>query len=101
MVYLLKNNERWRDQNMSVHKALTKHVNGLSQLIKEFAVLDEQRELFIEEACSLCNDGKPFTTDKINEVTERMNQLSRKIENLPERKYVTAQMIAEFVQRSK
>lgn len=84
---------------MSVHIALTKHVNELNQMIREFAEFDQQRESFIEEACTLCKEGKAFTTDKINEVTDKMNQLSKRIANLPDRKYVTVQMIQEFVSK--
>ena len=84
---------------MSVHKALSKHVNGLSLMISEFASLDQIREQLIEEACILCKAGQAFSTDKINEVTKEMNQISMKIENLPERKYVSVQMIQEYVNR--
>jgi seryl-tRNA synthetase len=85
---------------MSVHKALSKHVNGLSQMISEFASLDQLREQLIEEACTLCKEGHSFSTDKINEVTKEMNQLAMKIENLPDRKYVSVQMIQEYVSKA-
>lgn len=86
---------------MSVHKALSKHVNGLSKIISDFANLDQIREQFIEEACMLCKEGHSFSTDKINEVTKKMNQLSMQIENLPDRKFVSVQMIQEYVNKSK
>ncbi len=85
---------------MSVHKALSKHVNGLSQIISDFANLDQIREQYIEEACKLCKDGQAFSTEKINEVTKQMNQLAMQIENLPDRKYVSVQMIQEYVNKS-
>lgn len=84
---------------MSVHQALSKHVNGLSQIIRDYATLDQQREAYIDEACTLCKEGKPFTTDKINEVTEKMNILSKRIENLPERKFVSDQMVQDYVSK--
>ena len=82
---------------MSVHKAISKHVNGQNQILLDFASLDHQREVYIDEACILCKEGKPFSTDKINEVTKQMNGLSNKIENLPDRLYVSVQMVQEFV----
>ncbi|WP_163102328.1 DUF2533 family protein [Peribacillus alkalitolerans] len=84
---------------MSVHKAISKHVNGQNEIIRHFAYLDEQRERFIEEAAALCKNGQPFSTDQINAVTKEMNELSMKIENLPSRKQVTQEMVREFVNR--
>jgi hypothetical protein len=86
---------------MSVHKALSKHVNGLNEIIKEYVTLDKKREALIDEACNLCREGKPFSTEKINEVTEQMNILSKRIENLPERKFVTPQMVLDYVGKKK
>jgi hypothetical protein len=86
---------------MSVHRAITAHVNELNQKIRQFAILDRQREEAIEEACRLCREGKAFSTDKINEITEKMNLLSKQIENLPERKYVTMQMVIDYVNSQK
>jgi hypothetical protein len=84
---------------MSVHKAISQHVNGQNHILREYALLDHQREAYIEEACSLCKEGNPFSTEKINEITEKMNLLSKKIENLPERKYVSVQMVQEYVNK--
>ncbi|NMD69877.1 DUF2533 family protein [Bacillus sp. DNRA2] len=84
---------------MSVHKALSAHVNGLNHIIREYALLDQDRETFIEEACQLCKAGLPFSTEKINQVTEKMNLLSKKIENLPERQMVSVQMVQEYVSK--
>ncbi|WP_147534793.1 DUF2533 family protein [Bacillus marasmi] len=84
---------------MSVHKAISAHVNGQNHILNDYVQLDQQREAFIEEACQLCKAGQPFNTDKINHVTEKLNLLSKKIENLPERKYVTIQMVQDYVQK--
>lgn len=86
---------------MSVHQAISKHVMGQNQILMDYANLDQQREALIGEACTFCKEGKIFATDKINEVTEKMNILSKKIENLSERKYVTVQMVQEYVGKSK
>lgn len=84
---------------MSVHKAISAHVIGQNDILRQYADLDQEREAFIEAACQLCKAGQPFNTDKINQVTEKMNLLSKKIENLPERKYVTVQMVQEYVNK--
>ncbi|UII54233.1 YpbS family protein [Cytobacillus spongiae] len=81
---------------MSVHKAITKHVNEMNDRIRRFALLEEQRELLIEEAIMLYKEGKPFTTDKINSVTSQMNELA-KLGGVPSRKLVTTAMVKEFV----
>ncbi|AGK54235.1 YpbS family protein [Bacillus sp. 1NLA3E] len=84
---------------MSVHKAISKHVNGQNQILNDFVLLEQQREAYIDEACTLCKQGQPFSTEKINEVTKKMNKLSNKIENLPERLYVSVPMVQEFVSK--
>lgn len=81
---------------MSVHKELIKHANKQHQTYKQFLALDEERESYIEEAVTLCKQGKPFTTDKINEVTDKINQLA-KMRAIPSRKHVTAEMIQDYV----
>ncbi|WP_153125140.1 DUF2533 family protein [Peribacillus tepidiphilus] len=86
---------------MSVHKAITQHVNNQNQLIKEFLLLDQEREKRIEEAIHLCISGQEFSTYLINEVTEKMNEISKKIENLPSRKLVTPQMVEDYVKKLK
>ncbi len=91
--------KNWSVILMSVHKAISKHVSGQNHILSEYVTLDQQREAFIDEACTLCKEGKPFNTDKINAVTEKMNLLSKKIENLPERQYVTGQMVQEYVNK--
>jgi hypothetical protein len=80
---------------MSVHKDLIKHAKNQNQSYQEFKALDELREKFIEEAVELCKQGKPFTTDKINEVTNKMNRINLRIVSL--RKKVTTEMVKEYV----
>ncbi|WP_462413432.1 DUF2533 family protein [Neobacillus sp. Marseille-QA0830] len=80
---------------MSVHKDLIKHASKQNKSYLEFLALDELRETYIEEAISLCKEGKPFTTDKINEVTSEMNRINLRI--IPLRKLVTKEMVMEYV----
>lgn len=80
---------------MSVHKDLIKHAKNQNQSYQEFKALDELREKYIEEAVELCKQGQPFTTDKINEVTNKMNKINLRIISL--RKNVTAEMVQEYV----
>jgi hypothetical protein len=80
---------------MSVHKDLIKHAKNQNQSFQEFQILDELREQYIEEAVELCKQGKPFTTDKINEVTNKMNRINLRIISL--RKNVTNEMVQEYV----
>ncbi|WP_419887370.1 DUF2533 family protein [Neobacillus niacini] len=79
---------------MSVHKDLIKHAKNQNQSYQEFKALDELREKYIEEAVELCKQGKPFTTDKINEVTNKMNRINLRIISL--RKNVTTEMVQEY-----
>lgn len=85
--------------NMSVHKAITEHVNKQNQKINQFMLLDQQRELHIEEALLLCKQGKEFTTDKINEVTNQINTLAKQ-GIIPFRAQVTKEMVKEYALRS-
>jgi hypothetical protein len=80
---------------MSVHKDLINHAKNQNQSYQEFQALDELREKYIEEAIELCKQGKPFTTDKINGVTNRMNRINLRIISL--RKNVTVEMVKEYV----
>jgi hypothetical protein len=80
---------------MSVHKDLIKHAKNQNQSYQEFKALDELREKYIEEAIELCKQGQPFTTDKINEVTNKMNRINLRIISL--RKTVTTEMVQEYV----
>jgi hypothetical protein len=80
---------------MSVHKAITEHSNKQNAIAKEFIMLDQQREYYIEEAVSFCLKGETFSTDKINEITKKIND-EAKLGIVPERKYVTVDMVKEY-----
>jgi hypothetical protein len=80
---------------MSVHKEISEHVNKANLRITEFLALDQKREFYIEEAVNLCKQGKQFSTEKINEVTNKINELSRQ-GIVPPRKKVTIEMVKEY-----
>jgi hypothetical protein len=80
---------------MSVHKDLIKHAQNQNQSYQEFKALDDLREKYIAEAVELCKQGKPYTTDKINEVTNKMNRINLRIISL--RKNVSTEMVQEYV----
>jgi hypothetical protein len=84
---------------MSVHKQISEHSRKQNQIVTAFLNLEQQRENFIEEAIVLCKQNKPFTTDKINQVTKQINELARK-GIAPQRLPVTKEMVEEFVFRS-
>ncbi|QFT89330.1 hypothetical protein FIU87_11775 [Bacillus sp. THAF10] len=83
---------------MSVHKEISAHSKKQNEIVMSFLRLEEQRELFIEEAITLCKQNKPFTTDTINDVTRKMNELAR-LGIAPQRKIVTKEMVEEYVAR--
>ena len=83
---------------MSVHKEISKHSNKQNQLVQQFLRLDEERERAIDEAVQLCSAGKPFTTERINHVTNEINVLARQ-GVVPQRKLVTSEMVEEYVGR--
>jgi hypothetical protein len=80
---------------MSVHKEITKHVNNANKRINDFIKLDQQREYYIQEAVELCKQGKEFSTDSINKVTNQMNELAKQ-GIVPSRKIVTPKMVQEY-----
>ncbi|MEH7113588.1 DUF2533 family protein [Neobacillus niacini] len=84
---------------MSVHKDLMKHAENQNKSYQQFLAWDQQREQFIEEAIELCKQGKPFSTDKINEVTNKMNKINLRI--IPIKKNVTVEMVKEYVNSNK
>ncbi|WP_040209454.1 YpbS family protein [Neobacillus jeddahensis] len=84
---------------MSVHKAITQHVNKQNKQIATFLLLDQQREFYIEEALKCCKEGKPFTTEKINEITEQINALTRQ-GIVPNRKLVSIDMVKAYAKKS-
>ncbi|MEH7344929.1 DUF2533 family protein [Bacillus sp. JJ1532] len=83
-----------------MHKEITKHVNKQNKQIIEFMALNQQREYYIEQALQHCREGKPFTADKINEVTARINDLAKQ-GIIPARKHVTIEIIEEYAGRTK
>jgi hypothetical protein len=85
---------------MSVHKEITAHVNHANKRITDYLALDQKREFYIEEAVELCKQGKAFSTAKINEVTNQMNELAKQ-GIVPTRKNVTIEMVREYVNRMK
>jgi hypothetical protein len=89
-----------RSENMSVHKDLAQHAAKQNEVYNQFLALDQEREFSIEEAIALCQQGSPFTTDKINTVTDRINRLPE-LRIIPKRKKVTIEMIEEYVKKLK
>jgi hypothetical protein len=82
---------------VSVHKDLAQHAEKQNVIYKTFLELDQIRENYIEEAVILCKEGKTFSTDKINHVTNQINQIQLRF--LPDRKFVTVEMIEEYVKK--
>ena len=83
---------------MSVHKDISLHAEKQNQLFNKFAILEQKRENYIQEAIELCRSGKEFTTDRINEVTLQINQLANQ-RLIPTRKVVTPDMVYEYVEK--
>ncbi|MFJ7726327.1 DUF2533 family protein [Neobacillus sp. NPDC097160] len=81
---------------MSVHKDLIKHAANQNKTYQVFQELDQQRERYIEQAVELCKQGLPFSTDKINQVTNRMNKINLRF--VPTMKFVTGEMVQDYVQ---
>jgi len=81
---------------MSVHKELAAHAEKQNKLYQEFLQLDQLREKHIEDAITLCKQGESFSTNRINEVTNRMNRIPLRF--IPSRKNVTVEMVKGYVQ---
>ncbi|MFN2745657.1 MULTISPECIES: YpbS family protein [unclassified Bacillus (in: firmicutes)] len=81
-----------------VHKAISAHSKKQHQHIKAFILLEQEREKAIEEAVIKCERHEPFSTENINHITGKMNELSKK-GIVPERRLVTKEMIEEYVSR--
>jgi hypothetical protein len=79
---------------MSVHKDLMHHAELQNRIYREFLELDQRRETYIEEAIELCKQGRPFSTNIINDVTNRINNMHLRI--IPSRKNVTVEMVMEY-----
>ncbi|MBT2755184.1 DUF2533 family protein [Mesobacillus foraminis] len=84
---------------MSVHMELAQHAGKQNKMYQQFLKLDNMRETYIEEAVAQCKEGKPFTTDKINEVTNAMNKINLRF--TPVRKIVTSEMVREYAETLK
>jgi hypothetical protein len=83
---------------LSVHKAISEHVNKQNEKINHFLALDSQREAYIEEALELSLQGKEFTIDKINQVTNQINALAKQ-GIVPTRKIVTVEMVRDYAMK--
>ena len=83
---------------VSVHKDISLHAEKQNQLFNKFALLEQKREDYIQEAIELCKAGKEFTTDFINEVTLQINELANQ-RLVPIRKIVTPEMVREYVEQ--
>jgi hypothetical protein len=81
-----------------VHQAITAHLQKQHAILKQFAELEQERERYIDEAVKRCQNGQPFTVEKINAVTKKMNELANQ-GVVPARKYVTVEMVKEYVER--
>ena len=74
------------------------HAEKQNQLFNKFALLEQKREDYIQEAIELCKAGKEFTTNSINEVTLQINELANQ-RLVPIRKIVTPVMVHEYVEK--
>ncbi|QWU44431.1 MULTISPECIES: DUF2533 family protein [Bacillus] len=83
---------------MEVHKAITAHSRKQNEIVKIFLQLDAQREAAIEAAIALASNGKHFSVDAINMVTQQINDLAKR-GVAPQRKLVTTDMVMEYVGR--
>ncbi|WP_335872417.1 DUF2533 family protein [Bacillus sp. 2205SS5-2] len=83
---------------MSVHKAITKLTTEHNKIATKFADLEKRREQYIEESVALCQQNIPFTTEKINAVTNEMNDLARS-GVVPTRELVSVEMVKEYVNK--
>ncbi|NDI35444.1 DUF2533 family protein [Chengkuizengella sediminis] len=83
---------------MDTREALTAHTNKLHQHLVQFQKLDLLREEAIEEAVQLCREDKPFSTNKINHWTEKINEHAKQGIS-PTRVYVNEDMVKEFVDK--
>ena len=81
-----------------VHQAITAHIQKQHAIIKRFVQLEAERERYIDEAVVLCQNGQPFTVEKINEATKQINELAKN-GVVPQRKYVTVEMVKDYAER--
>ncbi len=84
---------------MSVHREISAHSSKQAERILGYKKLDAQREFYIEQAIEKCKRGESFQVEEINLVTEELNHYA-KANHLPDRKYVTREMIQELCNKS-
>ncbi|MER3111772.1 YpbS family protein [Bacillus altitudinis] len=82
----------------SVHEEISAHSQKQHAHIQSFLALEQKREQAIESAVKKCEHNEPFSTDEINAITSKMNELARG-GIVPLRKHVTIEMVAEYAQR--
>ncbi|MBD3858588.1 YpbS family protein [Bacillus sp. 28A-2] len=82
----------------SVHEDISAHSQKQHAHIQSFLALEQKREQAIEAAVAKCEQKEPFTTDEINAITSKMNELARG-GIVPQRKHVTIDMVREYVER--
>ncbi|AOZ90301.1 hypothetical protein BK049_17240 [Bacillus xiamenensis] len=82
----------------SVHEEISAHSQKQHAHIQSFLALEQKREQAIETAVAKCERNEPFTTDEINAITSKMNELARG-GIVPLRKHVTIDMVSEYAGR--
>ncbi|MGE6629669.1 YpbS family protein [Bacillus sp. NPDC077027] len=82
----------------NVHEAISAHSKKQHAHIQSFLTLESQREQAIDQVVKKCEQQEPFTTDEINEITSKMNELARG-GIVPLRQRVTVDMVHEYVSR--
>jgi hypothetical protein len=81
---------------VNVHVSISEHSKKQHNHLVIFEQLDQLRETAIEEAVLKCKHAEPFTVDRINEVTAQINAHA-KYGISPTRKYVTIEMVKQFI----
>lgn len=81
---------------MNVHEAITSHTRKQHAHLERFIELENERERAIEQAVAQCAAGLPFSVERINAATARINSHAQKGIS-PTRIFVTEEMVREFV----
>lgn len=84
---------------MSVHHEISSHSSKQAERILGYKKLDAQREFYIEQTIEKCQRGESFQVEEINLITEELNRYA-KVHHLPDRKFVTREMIQEFCNKT-
>ncbi|MFC0188754.1 DUF2533 family protein [Fictibacillus aquaticus] len=84
---------------MDVHYQISKHSDKQHKIVNEFLFWDQERERYIAEAVDAVQNGKEFSVEQINEVTERINKLAALNGITPSRKHVTEEMVLEHAKK--